>query len=522
MFDFLLLRYRDITPSINTIEEHNKIARDKGKVLWGWWKKPSEPMPNPYLFDLAEEMKLNSLTSKVFLINSGTKELYEAELYSIYYKLGELKSIPTDSGLCPQYYANEQLPAWFEVGEIKKIDNVHKKLSQYVFSKSNRIVPNNSSCLAESEIGQIVTDVDFLEKNISLWFINRIDEFAVHNENYALNISNGVWATKGKYILHLSDIHFGDNHAFKNPLGRNQELVARQELCDVIFNDLKVQGISSGDIASIIISGDLTWQADPHEFSNALHFLKKMKSYFGLSNKQIIIVPGNHDIEWIDEDGNIDSNAELNYYNFYHSFYNVFPEASFMRIGKFKIDNRVICIIGLNSCRLESKANAGFGYVGNEQINKMQQYLSINEEDIDVACVICHHHLLPVNYIEEISIDDKKVSLMLDAELVIRSLLANKVKVIIHGHQHQPYYSQIKRIIPDFIDQNGRRTMLDAKLSVIGGGSCGVKQSKINVIGRNTYNIMYFNDKNELSIRTRIRSGNGTGFYNEGEVKIEL
>ena len=291
-------------------------------------------------------------------------------------------------------------------------------------------------------------------------------------------------------------------------------------MCDVILEDLKVQGISNSDIAIIIISGDLTWRANPHEFSNALDFLCKLKNYFGLSNKQIVIVPGNHDIEWIDENGNIDSNAELNYYNFYHSFYNVLPEKSFMRIGKYHVDGKIICIIGLNSCRLESISNAGFGYVGDGQLGKIQQYLNANK-DIDVICAVCHHHLLPVNYLEEISTNEKRISMMLDAELVIRTLIANRVNVILHGHQHQPYYSQIRRIIPEYIDKAGKKINLNGTLSVIGGGSCGVKQSKINVIGRNTYNLLNFSD-DEVIIKTRIKSGNGIGFYDDGELILKM
>ncbi len=521
MLDIILLRYRDITPSINTIDEHNKVVEEKGRVLWGWWKKGSEQMPDPFLFEIAEEMRRNSSISKVFIINSGTYELYEAPLYKIYYDLGGAKDFPPNMELCPQYYSMERLPAWFELGEIKIVDNGLHELSQYVFSKSNRNIPNSSSCLSESEIGQIVRDVDFLEKNISLWFINKTEDFVAQNDYYALNISNGVWPTKGKYILHLSDIHFGDNHGFKNPLGGKQDLVAKQELCDVIFEDLMAQGISNSDIAIIIISGDLTWQANPHEFSNALDILQKLKNYFGLSNKQIIIVPGNHDIEWVDENGNIDTNAELNYYNFYHSFYNVLPEKSFMRISKFEVDGKVIGMIGLNSCRIESMPNAGFGYVGDEQLGKIQNYLNDNK-DIDIICTVCHHHILPVNYLEQISTNEKKISMMLDAELVIRTLIANRVNVILHGHQHQPYYSQIKRIIPEYINQFGKRMKLDGTLTVVGGGSCGVKQEKINVIGRNTYNLLNFSDADELIVKTRIKSGNGIGFYDDGELKLKL
>lgn len=290
----------------------------------------------------------------------------------------------------------------------------------------------------------------------------------------------------------------------------------------MIFEDLKIQGVLPGDIALIIVSGDLTWQANPHEFSNVFDFFDKLKNYFGLSNKHVIIVPGNHDIEWLDEKGNIDSNAELNYFNFYQRFYNVLPEKTFMRIGKFDINGKILCVVGLNSCRLESMENAGFGYIGDEQLRKVQEYLDLNE-DINTICVVCHHHLLPVNYIEEISVNDKKVSMMLDAGLVIRTLLASKTNIVLHGHQHQPYYSQIRRIIPDYIDKKGKKSKLDAKLSIVGGGSCGVKQSEINVIGRNTYNLLYFdNSGKQLSIITRVKSGNGLGFYDEGEIKLEL
>lgn len=111
---------------------------------------------------------------------------------------------------------------------------------------------------------------------------------------------------------------------------------------------------------------------------------------------------------------------------------------------------------------------------------------------------------------------------MLDAELVIRSLLDDKIGIIIHGHQHQPYYTQIRRVIPEYIDHTGKKIKLDGLLTVIGGGSCGVKQSEINVIGRHTYNLISFPNKDKLNIKTRVKSSNGIGFYDDGELIFDL
>lgn len=516
MLEVLLLRYRDLRPSINTVDEHNKVVKEKKRVLWGWWKKGSEPMPDPQLYEMSTDILKNSKKREVFIINSGTHELYKAPLYKIYYQIGGGNMLPKDESLCPEYYSQEKLPAWFELGKITKIGQGYNELSNYVFSKSNRRMQNNSSCLSENEIGQVVTDINFLEKNISLWFLNKIEDYGIKNDNYALNISSGIWPTKGKYILHLSDIHFGGNHAFKNPLQKDENIVAKQQLQDILLDDLKSIKVSSDDIALVVVSGDLTWRASPHEFSNASYFLDALKNQFGLSNKQIILVPGNHDIEWIDETGNVDSDAELNYKNFYESFYNVIAEKSFMRINKFRIGEKIVCIAALNSCRMESKENAGFGYIGNEQLDKVQKYLG-NNKDIDIVIAMCHHQLLPVNYIEGFKMEQKRVSMMLDAELVLRTLIANKVNAVIHGHQHQPYYTQIRRIIPEYINKEGQRQKLDGTINVIGGGSCGVNQAQINVIGRNTYNLISFKDNN-LVIRTRIKSGSGIGFYDEGEI----
>ena len=42
--DRILLRFRDLTQGIQTIDVHNSVVAECGKVYWGWWKKEKEPL----------------------------------------------------------------------------------------------------------------------------------------------------------------------------------------------------------------------------------------------------------------------------------------------------------------------------------------------------------------------------------------------------------------------------------------------------------------------------------------------
>ena len=86
MPDVLLLRFRDLTPGVKTVITHNEIANLKGKVLWGWWKKPLELMPDPGLTVLASDLRPDS---KVFLVDSATARIYRADLLKIHFSREE-------------------------------------------------------------------------------------------------------------------------------------------------------------------------------------------------------------------------------------------------------------------------------------------------------------------------------------------------------------------------------------------------------------------------------------------------
>lgn len=87
-----------------------------------------------------------------------------------------------------------------------------------------------------------------------------------------------------KSILNISDIHMC-----------NEEDLQRYKL------QLKTDLIRNHEIDKldyILICGDLTQIASKHEFNLAYEFIKEISERFSVKNEKIIIVPGNHDLDW--------------------------------------------------------------------------------------------------------------------------------------------------------------------------------------------------------------------------------
>lgn len=517
--DKILLRFRDLTQGVDTIAAHNEIAKEKQRVLWGWWKKEAEPLPDPTLAELAQRID-TCKEINLYIFNSDSQKFFKAPLYKIYYNLGgPVIPPPQVEAECPDYYKDKELPAWFEIGPIEPIQE--RELSEYVLSKLNRVTSYYNS-IPQEDIGQFINDISLVKHPVSLWFLCHKEEFESLGEYSVSNITSGSYPLKGKYILHLSDVHFGEQHAYKNPLAPNS-FIGKETLADELIEDIRNwKRELLENIGLVLITGDLTWKASPHEFSNAEAFIGQLSQGLGLSKHHIVIVPGNHDIEWINASGTIDPNAELNYRNFYRNIYNVTPLESLLKIVRFNFpgeDDFNLCVIGLNSCRLESQENAGYGYIGRAQLKLIEEYFTKNSS-IDYVIALVHHHLLPVNFIEDYDPQLKKVSMLLDAESTMQTLIFCGVKTILHGHQHQPYYSVIERVVPGYI-KNGEKICLWGKINVIGAGSLGVKQSHINTIGRNSYNVLTVNPVDKtLEIETRIKSDSGVGFYSMGKIVL--
>jgi 3',5'-cyclic AMP phosphodiesterase CpdA len=87
-----------------------------------------------------------------------------------------------------------------------------------------------------------------------------------------------------KYILHVSDLHFGNV---------DQAQLWSNQLAQDLRHELQVSSLNL-----LILSGDIANYSTSEEYEAAQQFLKNLGQEFDLTSKQIIIVPGNHDLNW--------------------------------------------------------------------------------------------------------------------------------------------------------------------------------------------------------------------------------
>lgn len=89
---------------------------------------------------------------------------------------------------------------------------------------------------------------------------------------------------RSKYLLHLSDLHFTDS---------SQALLWHTQLLLDLKNQMQVK-----ELAGILISGDVTNHATTEQFGYAKEFIQLLCTTFKVQPKQLVVVPGNHDVSW--------------------------------------------------------------------------------------------------------------------------------------------------------------------------------------------------------------------------------
>jgi WD40 repeat protein/3',5'-cyclic AMP phosphodiesterase CpdA len=276
-------------------------------------------------------------------------------------------------------------------------------------------------------------------------------------------------------IVHLSDLHFGEQHRHGrdvSPEGEDQP-PSLAELLIADLSYLKDQYGIQPDL--VVVSGDLSETALPDEFRQASACLNQVREELGLSTREVLIVPGNHDISWlkcqaylfncmaeqIEPVAPLWPKYEL-YADMFADFYGCdeadradgpqFPRD--LPWTLFEVPQLRTVAAGLNSTINEShRTEDHYGHCGRAQYEWFAEQLARYEEMGWLRIGILHHNPRIAD------LDDRKS--LRDVQ-EFEKILLPRLNLVLHGHRHE------RR--PD--------SMGSAGIPVLGVGSAGVKAAK--------------------------------------------
>jgi predicted MPP superfamily phosphohydrolase len=455
----IILRYSDAEEP--TIPAHQRVIAQHQGVWWGWWKKRTEPFWPELLRDLKESAVSEPI--HVGLVNrKGVEEYSDASCVAVAFDVNGVPIPSPDATLTPDYYKTMPFPAWFKFTHFES-------LPRQEFVKRFGAVPSLDPTLYEvvweDDRARLIPE--------SSWTMEPVD-------------------TIGDTILHLSDLHFGQDHGF--PLERPQpgQGVEGRPLHEIIAN--RVSRELGCRIGVVVVSGDLVTRGDANGYPHAFRFLERLLSALGLEKKHCVIVPGNHDLWTLDIEH---PTRQYAHEGPYRLFVNGFFQVDFQgleRVRRFRTKRGLeLIFVELNSARIRSDTLREYGYVAKHRYSELLAFVKrvLNQETPRPEALlfaVLHHHVLPV---ATVSIPEEKrpVSMCLDAGELIEEFQSNGIRFVLHGHQHAPFIGMTARIHGSSSDDVAW-AYEQHPLFVLGCGSSGAKRERLpEDLGRNCYGI---------------------------------
>jgi predicted MPP superfamily phosphohydrolase len=446
MYPTAMLRFSDAEQP--TIPAHREIVDRQHATWWGWWKKKEEPFPGRVLTNLKAAARLEPL--RIGLVNrKGEERLYVAICGDVAFSEDGLPIPSPDPSLTPEYYRGSSFPAWFN---FTRIDDATRP----DFLREFGIVPSLDPTLYEV----------FLENQ----------KIEIRPK---ANWSMEAISIPGDTILHLSDVHFGEDHGF--PLERRPgEGVDRLPLWEIISSRI-LRGLGLR-VGVVVVSGDLITRGDANVYPAVEIFLVKLLESLGLDRQHCVIVPGNHDL-WTS--GVAHPTRDYAHEAPYKQFVSGFFKMEFQgleRVRRYRTrGGDDLIFIELNSSRIRSDELKEYGYVSRHRYADLLEFVvNVLREDPPpsgrkILFSVLHHHVLPV---WAVSIPDERrpLSLCLDAGELIDEFRKHGIRFVLHGHQHFPFIGTTSRA-PTGIDVEWRREA--DSVFVLGCGSSGAKAERL-------------------------------------------
>ncbi len=503
----ICLRFRDLVtdPGV-TLDKHREVRQEKAHVWWGWWSKAGEKVP----FNTFSELKTKARSDDglpVLLFDSGRLLVFEAECTDIEWDSTRERLPTPESSETPEYYRDQRYLTWFRFAKIEgePVENPSGFLKQYTYVQVDEFFDTGASRYTEFYGKKVASVEELREQDRTIWFLRDArptdpsSELVLPGTLPSIShFPDQFSQPEGSRLLWVSDLHYG-NHNF--PLEESPStgsLALRME---------KALGEQS-NLGGIIVSGDLTWRAEGEEFKQAEEFLRNLVSFTRLPDKMysVAVCPGNHDVRFSDnpeeEGAQINAaseDARQAYSTFYGDLFNLHPN-SFLSCGRrFLLAKAVpVEVVCLNSSLLDQSPGKfqGHGFVSDQQLEHAAKEMGWEEDATlhPTRIVVVHHHLLPVTY-REAPEAGALYSVVLDAEALVRWIIRYRVKVVLHGHMHNPFFAAISRAPSIHEDPAQEHTFY-----VLGMGSTGVSQDHLGEEAHNVFALLDFSQSSVLKV----------------------
>lgn len=496
----LVLRFRDlVTGAGETITQHKSIIESQtGFVWWGWWNKPGERIADEEFRRLNAEAIAHGL--EVFLYDSGHNKVYKATCNEIKWDANHSKISSPEPSATPAYYNSQKYLLWFKLTSVAEVGAAALKeltcvqVDEFFESRQSRYdVFYNKRIHSPDELRQ---------QNRTIWFVRQFRDGDKTHEVSLLDaraiapvhFAHDFKQTESTKLLWVSDLHFSvdGHHAF--PIQSDHTHKNLAHALEQAVGQLKI-----GNVAGVIVSGDITWKADQEEFKQAAAFCERVMSWSKLDSYAFAICPGNHDVAFSSDPSDKASTIQVgvapekskeSFAKFYEGLFYISPNKHlssgrrFLLGGAFPVE--IVC---LNSSFLDQKKGwfQGNGFIGDEQLQSAANDMGWTAESLarkPYRIVVLHHHVVPVTY-HDTPVGGTSYSVTLDAEALSRWVVEHRVDLVLHGHMHQPFWTQIVR--PRSIKDSLRHGFY-----VAGMGSTGVAKQDVGEVGKNTFGVLEF------------------------------
>ena len=451
----LILRFRNrVEGARDGIDEHRRILFKENCVWWGWWRRINEELRE-------RELTALKVPFTAHCVSPSEKVGFAAQVAEL-----RVDSSPPAS-LVPAYYNSKisEIPVWFKLTSISTLDGDVLDEWCQVLSAEVR----------------------------TLFFLRELEALK--------NLANRITSlrVRSPYIVHLSDVHLGSDHAFVRPGEktasgpRGTSLSPSRTLTQAVAADLNSAGIEPG---FIVITGDIVTRNrwDPRRC--AKDFITDLCADLNVPVEHAVALPGNHDFFRGDEEPKDFSGTNYQHEDsfrlFLSSVWRFEADAPLERVFRLQFDALDCSVLlgCLNSARWTTVPGfAEFGFVGRDRMEAVVRMLNAVPGPT-LRFLALHHHLVTVGSSEWIpeTGDPKPVSVTLDAGHVLDMALGAGVSAILHGHQHTPAVAKIsrRRILRTGDAMAGELT---PDVHILAGGTAGSKERDESV--GNCYGVLH-------------------------------